>query len=94
MTDTSLFTPSKGSLTDEQLKDFALMGDGSDRIILLVSEEDRNEFDALPKGEAGALFGVAVTDTATGHTLMVRRGPCGAGCFCGAEVTGILPSDN
>ncbi len=51
--------------------------------MLLISDADRDEFDALPPGATDQTVKVEDQITETWHE--VRRGRCGLGCFCGAE---------
>lgn len=55
------------------------------RVMLLLSDEDRGKFDNLPRDSRRQ---VAVTDLMVGSTFVIARADCGAGCRCAAEVVG------
>lgn len=54
------------------------------RVLLLLNEQDRADFDNLPGGPSDAI--VTVQDLLTEDFFEVRRADCGAGCFCGGEI--------
>lgn len=55
-----------------------------DRLKIFVSIRDRDRFDTLPAGPSSAK--IRVTDLNTGKRYTIRRGPCGLGCYCAAEL--------
>jgi len=56
---------------------------GSTIVFLLVSEADRDAFDALPPRSRKK---VLVHNILTDQYLYVKRSSCGAGCYCGAAI--------
>lgn len=57
------------------------------RVFMVVSIEDKFRFDSLPFPEDGEKRRtVKVRNLVTAQDVKVRRGPCGLGCYCGAEV--------
>lgn len=53
------------------------------RVFMLIDAADSEKFDELPRGSESA---VEVFDLLTQQDFKVKTAPCGAGCYCGAEI--------
>jgi hypothetical protein len=66
-------------------------GDDAHAVQIELSPEDSERWEALtyPSSPETAKHQIEVTDQQTGQRYKLRRWPCGASCFCAAQLEKI-----